>query len=1775
MISPKNVLPKFASLVAMGACLLSSHQASAASEISAGFQFGGAISGGKLRTWGLNDQGQLGQGSGAPNPNPLPTEISDTVNYVAVEAGPDFMFGLTQNGDIKAWGNNSSGQLGVGNTVNRNTPTTVNVQGVKFSDVSAGLTHTLAISTTQELYAWGDNSSGQLGYSDVNGIGYYSDPIPESGNDTAVERPLKIVNYQDGAVNTWLDVAGGQSFSVGIKTDGTLWVWGGAASSLGLTGNFTVPNQIASNITDWVEVEAGAAFVIARRSNGQIYTWGSNAVGQLGLGKSINSRTTPTRVGSKSDWIAIGAGDYSAFAIDSTNTLYAWGYNLSEELGQLVFINDKFQLVNGFIYTPTILSPNNTFTRVDGGRANALGSLNQNEGFTLTKGIVGEEGFYTLGGNMNGQLGLGSISFESVNTPQRAAADGLEISISAPSVNAIDVGVNTSINIDVTVSNNGAVDINVPYLVEIFLSTDSVISEGETPAVTRLTETPLAVNSSNQITFDQVPIGEQNSGEFFLISRVTFDGAPTIGSADIIGVTPISIIRPSFSLSNPIFPTTKIDLGESFTGVDITLSNSTIGVVPENEAIVLEVFLLEDLEFNPVTDEIPSSAVLLSQINYTGGLNSVSAPTSATPPPTSYTFEDLTLTPPVNLSGREDFLILFAINRNGAIGEETGQTESNFRTQRVVISSPNPVAPAINFGNVIGVGGLGEWLPTFDSLALNNNTLRSPTLAAGSASFELDVVGPTTITAPWNLNGDINDEVKYELFDALGNPIEAIGGGAFSERLVGFNPTYQSKFIVIDVDSPLYNETALSAPYPWTIVWTFTQGGTSTGAVARVDLEIPSFIPDPDTFGFFGVTDASAPTLDSQVASTLNSMAQDDVAVLKFNYNFTNSALVKFWWRTDGVAGEDTFSFSVDGLVRSLPTDTFTATANSAIITGNTGWSQVAFIVPAGPHTLRWEFKKGSADPRAAAYIDGLEVLEPLPANNQFNWSNPDPELLPSFLNVGGGQGNWNVITNPDAPNSTSVAISSIGAGSSKSFTYTTAFAGPTVIYAPWQLIGNSTDSIFYKIKDSNNNYIQAAGGGDFQVTQTGTASVFVDRNIVLDANSPLYQASEAANPYPWTIEWTFAQSGPNPASAQVAPTPYNFQFIPVSNVDMQISSVTATPATYILDDANGTGRLPITVSMKNVGAAFVANPSWDPTNLQIRLSLDQTFGNSDDIDLGSYAQVQILPTNDGLVFQADINLPFNTPEGNYFVLLRFDSSFDVGEFTLANNSRVVGPNFIIVRAPNLVIENTQSFSSNYPWRPEQSSYLRYDIANTGLGDVTTNQPFNVQVALHGKLRTTDEFDYVQDLIKTYSPVPHQLFLPQASAQFPNGSSQLITHFIELPPARDILVALNLVPVGTPEDDASVYAKLPELSKYEFYFTITVDSNNAILESSETNTYFAGKVFDIIPTDIIQRDLDDDVVLLPTENFGFYVGHFPFTRFTLRANNPLTIPFDPDPSNPPFIGDSDLDGYSNWMEYAFATDPTSANSPLYDPTRQNGVVQLNVPPDGDSDFLSVTFDFNVRMTDSRLVVQASSDQLNGPWDDIITITPPYLDSVGPKSLTGWGGLISDPRVVSLVGNVTDVQNVYSARITVRDVVPYTSANLNSRFMRVVLQSTSDSPPLEPTNLDAGVEPISRGIVISWNGVAFEPPSAPGLNDGIDAAFHIERSTQSNADYELIGITNVSDPDNNDAAKFLDNDVVANVPYFYRVRTVGTAGVTPYALNPATGQRFVGIILQAN
>ncbi|MEZ4452232.1 MAG: hypothetical protein R3B09_22390 [Nannocystaceae bacterium] len=133
---------------------------------------------GDLAAWGLDASGQRGDGMAA-NDGLTPIALEPFADALVVAASGNLSLALDGDAGLWGWGQNFSGQLGLGDTTDRLEATAV--AGLPaLRGIAAGLAHTLVIDEDGELWAWGLNSFGQLGKGD-------------KGNDTNSAAPLKVV----------------------------------------------------------------------------------------------------------------------------------------------------------------------------------------------------------------------------------------------------------------------------------------------------------------------------------------------------------------------------------------------------------------------------------------------------------------------------------------------------------------------------------------------------------------------------------------------------------------------------------------------------------------------------------------------------------------------------------------------------------------------------------------------------------------------------------------------------------------------------------------------------------------------------------------------------------------------------------------------------------------------------------------------------------------------------------------------------------------------------------------------------------------------------------------------------------------------------------------------------------------------------------------------------------------------------------------------------------------------------------------------------------------------------------------------------------------------------------------------------------------------------------------------------------------------------------------------------------------------------------------------
>jgi len=193
---------------------------------------------------------------------------------------------------------------------------------VEFLDnvksVSSGGNHSLMIKNDGSLWVWGLNISGQLG----NGGGGDTTVRWHSvSGDTAPVQSVPVKIMDDVAA-----VSAGDADSMAIKTDGSLWAWGGNTDGQlgdGTTVNKNTPVEIMDNVK---AVAAGSGDTTVLKTDGSVWSWGDNGNGSVGDG-TTEKRLSPVKI--MDDVTAISAG----MAIKTDGSLWAWGYNGYGQLG--------------------------------------------------------------------------------------------------------------------------------------------------------------------------------------------------------------------------------------------------------------------------------------------------------------------------------------------------------------------------------------------------------------------------------------------------------------------------------------------------------------------------------------------------------------------------------------------------------------------------------------------------------------------------------------------------------------------------------------------------------------------------------------------------------------------------------------------------------------------------------------------------------------------------------------------------------------------------------------------------------------------------------------------------------------------------------------------------------------------------------------------------------------------------------------------------------------------------------------------------------------------------------------------------------------------------------------------------------------------------------------------------------------------------------------------------------------------------------------------------
>jgi alpha-tubulin suppressor-like RCC1 family protein len=242
--------------------------------------------------WGANNIGQLGDGTTVSKSSPV-SVVGGFADWVSAGSGSQHSVGLRANGTLWAWGINTSAQLGDNTLVSKVSPVSVVGGFVDWIQLSVSNTHNLALRANGTAWAWGTSTTGALG----------------DGTTVPRSSPVSIV----GAFIDWIALTSAGNHSLGLRANGTAWAWGSNLNGQLGDGNLTTaskssPVSVVGGFTDWAQLSAGLSHSLGLRSNGTAWAWGQGTFGQLG-DESVVAKSSPVSViGGFTNWVQLSAG---------------------------------------------------------------------------------------------------------------------------------------------------------------------------------------------------------------------------------------------------------------------------------------------------------------------------------------------------------------------------------------------------------------------------------------------------------------------------------------------------------------------------------------------------------------------------------------------------------------------------------------------------------------------------------------------------------------------------------------------------------------------------------------------------------------------------------------------------------------------------------------------------------------------------------------------------------------------------------------------------------------------------------------------------------------------------------------------------------------------------------------------------------------------------------------------------------------------------------------------------------------------------------------------------------------------------------------------------------------------------------------------------------------------------------------------------------------------------------------------------------------------------
>lgn len=346
---------------------------------------------GVVWTVGRNDHGQLGNNSFEDSS--VPVRVEGLPKITAISRGYDHSLAVDEKGSIWAWGRNNYGQLCNTNLEDTPLPQRIDIPG-RFVTVEGGLAHSIALKDDGSVWAWGHNFYAELGSGNrEHSIGALKVRSQDPEDPENLHKPLtgirdiKCVGYHGlaldslGQVWAWggntsyqlgheqkghqpwaaivenlpkiQAIAAGWHHSLVLDSEGGMWQWGTDQSLMHTPDSrfIRTPTYIDS-VPPMTQVACGSWHSMSVDQSGQVWTWGCNQKGMLGTNDTIPS-AIPVKAAGMSCAQNIGAGCFQSLVVDSAGNMWSFGGNHN---GQLAANHENHEI-----------TPSQTFFAMDRG----------------------------------------------------------------------------------------------------------------------------------------------------------------------------------------------------------------------------------------------------------------------------------------------------------------------------------------------------------------------------------------------------------------------------------------------------------------------------------------------------------------------------------------------------------------------------------------------------------------------------------------------------------------------------------------------------------------------------------------------------------------------------------------------------------------------------------------------------------------------------------------------------------------------------------------------------------------------------------------------------------------------------------------------------------------------------------------------------------------------------------------------------------------------------------------------------------------------------------------------------------------------------------------------------------------------------------------------------------------------------------------------------------------------------------------------------------------